>query len=205
MIFIHHVKKSRKRLAVEYDCSVVIDVSSKGVMPFVKLSPFYPHGGIPVPFSEDAISNSVEGIWQGLKVFANHDIDERKFAVDTMSGLKRPTRFYGAPKGHRKGVGGELIDYVSARKLLYVPSYTWVLENKVSDLVVQMGDIAQSADLILLDYTTNEDVNDTSTPFSHASMVKSAIEGLVPNIKNKRFSSGKKNSDCRESQGRLDL
>ena len=32
------------------------------------LSPFYPHGGIPIPFSGSVTSQSVEGIWQGLKV-----------------------------------------------------------------------------------------------------------------------------------------
>ena len=44
-----------------------------------KLSPFYPHGGIPVPFSESVTAMCVEAVWQGLKVFENCGIDTELF------------------------------------------------------------------------------------------------------------------------------
>ncbi|MGN0088780.1 MAG: DUF6939 family protein [Candidatus Limimorpha sp.] len=44
------------------------DVTSQARDGLVRLSPFYPHGGIPVPFSEGYTAACVEGIWQGLKV-----------------------------------------------------------------------------------------------------------------------------------------
>lgn len=53
---------------------LIIDVTSKAQNEFVKFSPFYPIGGIPVPFTDD-IAVSVEGIWQGLKVFETADVD----------------------------------------------------------------------------------------------------------------------------------
>lgn len=54
---------------------------------WLDLSPFYPHGNIPVPFSENTFAYSVEGIWQGLKVFESADIDTSKFEVQNMKGI----------------------------------------------------------------------------------------------------------------------
>jgi hypothetical protein len=54
----------------------VIDVTSKSKSRF---SPFYPHGMIPIPAMEGKTSASVEGIWQGLKLFPDKDIDLSKF------------------------------------------------------------------------------------------------------------------------------
>src|SRR5262245_22655287 len=58
---------------------VIHDVTSRGPEPWVRFSPFFPHGGIPVPFTAGRTAMSVEGIWQGLKVFASADVDESKF------------------------------------------------------------------------------------------------------------------------------
>ena len=48
---------------------------SKADRPWVKFNPFYPQGGIPIPFSFKALGASVAGIWQGLKVFEQAEID----------------------------------------------------------------------------------------------------------------------------------
>ena len=196
MIYIHNVKKSRKRLAKEYDNSVIINVSSKSKLPYLKLSPFYPHGNIPVPFSEGTYSESIEGIWQGLKVFDKFDIDTTKFSIRTMSGIKRPTRFYGKPLGHRKGVNGDLINYLDARKLIYIPTYLWVLKNKASDIISTIYKKALKKDIVLLDYTTNENIEDLSKPLSHASLIKQLVIQMDPIKLNKKFSSeeSKKNN-----------
>ena len=64
------VESKRKKIAILYrqhPGALIVDVTSKGPMPWMKFSPFYPHGGIPVPFSPGYVSESVEGIWQGLK------------------------------------------------------------------------------------------------------------------------------------------
>ena len=57
----------------EFGNPEIIDVTSKGNEPWVKFSPFYPHGDNPVPFL-DRTAQSVEGIWQALKVFENEDV-----------------------------------------------------------------------------------------------------------------------------------
>ncbi|WP_374223344.1 hypothetical protein [Streptomyces sp. F63] len=56
-------------LTAAFPGAEVIDVTSRAPEPWVRLSPFYPHGGIPVPYCDDVTSESVEGIWQALKVF----------------------------------------------------------------------------------------------------------------------------------------
>lgn len=188
MIFIENKKKGAKTLAKLYPKAEVIDVTSKGKEPFVRLSPFYPHGNIPVPFSTNTFAYSVEGIWQGLKVFEQSDIDISKFEVQNMNGIKRTVRKYGKPLGHRKGVSGsELLDYLTARKQIYLPSYAWLLQNKTTSEVDQLIQIALRQDLVLLDFETNADIDNTKKPLSHAALIKKFIDKKYPELLEKRF------------------
>ena len=84
--------------------STVLDVTSRGAQPWVQFSPFYPHRGIPVPMSAGYTTYSVEGAWQGLKVFETHGVDLSKLRVTGMKDLKRTVRKYGRVLGHRAGV-----------------------------------------------------------------------------------------------------
>lgn len=188
MIFIENKKKGAKTLAKLYPKAEVIDVTSKGKEPFVRLSPFYPHGNIPVPFSTNTFAYSVEGIWQGLKVFEQADIDISMFEVQDMKGIKRTVKKFGKPLGHRKGVGGsELFDYLTARKQIYLPSYAWLLQNKTTSEVDQLVQIALRQDLVLLDFETNADIDNTNKPLSHAALIKKFIDKKYPELIEKRF------------------
>ena len=51
----------------KYPDADVIDLTSKGDLPWRKFSPFYPHGDIPIPLLPGATAWSVEDIWQALK------------------------------------------------------------------------------------------------------------------------------------------
>lgn len=181
MIVIESKKKSLETIKKQYDGAYIFDVTSHATDQFVKLSPFYPNGGIPVPFSEGKVAACVEGIWQGLKVFEDYDIDPSRFSIRNMKNLKRTTRKFGKCLGHRKGIKGEeLLGYIEARKLIYLPSYKWVLENRCADLVKLIRIIAQKKTVVLLDYETNSDVLDPKKPLSHASLIKAYIEGNYP-------------------------
>ena len=163
-----------------YPDAMIIDVTSHAQDEFVKFSPFYPIGGIPVPFTDD-VALSVEGIWQGLKVFEDADIDTHSFTKRDMKNLKRTVRMYGPCLGHRKGVyGEELMGYIEARKQIYLPSYKWVLENKLQKLVTAVRVISKNKPVVLLDYNTNPDVNNPKKPLSHAALIKAYIEGNYP-------------------------
>lgn len=175
-IVIKNKRCKRENIEKEYPGCVIFDVTSKGEMK--QLSPFYPHGGIPIPFSQGATSMCVEGIWQGLKVFQSGEgIDRSCFRNDTMKGLKRTFRTHGKCIGHQKGImSKELLEYIQARKEIYVPSYFWMLEHKCNDLVEKIRNESKERTVVLLDYDTNGDIDDWHKPLSHASLIKRFIE-----------------------------
>lgn len=181
MIVIESHKKKTENILKKYPGAILADVTSKATDALVKLSPFYPHGGIPVPFSEGITATCVEAIWQGLKVFEGSDVDIHLFKNDTMKNIKRSVRKNGKPLGHRKGVNGDgLLGYIEARKQIYIPTYRWVLENKVSSIIERMREASKTKTIILLDYNINQDVDDASKPLSHAFLIKAYIEGIYP-------------------------
>ena len=174
MLAVRSRRKKRESIEREFDAPTIIDVTSKGPDPWVKFSPFYPHGNIPVPLS-GVTAQSVEGIWQGLKVFESCSIDTSKFDVTTMKGLKRTVRKYGRVLGHQAGVDSDdLLEYVEARKRIYLPAYQWVLENPLAELVSELTKMSEAGTVVLLDYETNGDVEDRSKPLSHASLIVQA-------------------------------
>lgn len=181
MIYIENKRKSEAKLKDKYPNAKIVDVTSKATTGLVKLSPFYPHGEIPIPFSEGKTAMSVEGIWQGLKVFEREDIDPKMFKNNKMKNIKRTVRKFGKPLGHRKGVKGtELLDYVQARIQIYLPAYLWVLENKVQYIIDRLREVSKEHDIVLLDYETNDDVLNANKPLSHAFLVKAYVEGNYP-------------------------
>ena len=181
MIIVESKRKKPATILKKYPDAILADVTSGAKDGLVKLSPFYPHGGIPVPFSEGYTATCVEAIWQGLKVFEGADVDTSLFQNDTMKGLKRTVRRFGKPLGHRKGVNGtELLGYIEARKQIYIPTYRWVLENKVTPIIERMREASRTKTIVLLDYDTNADVENAKKPLSHASLIKAYVEGTYP-------------------------
>lgn len=182
MIIIESKRKKPTTILKKYPDAILADVTSGAKDGLRKLSPFYPHYGIPVPFSEGYTATCVEAIWQGLKVFESCDADTTLFQNDTMKNIKRTVRRYGKPLGHRKGVNGkELLGYIEARKQIYIPTYKWVLKNKVASIIERLKAASDSGKtIVLLDYDTNADVENTKKPLSHASLIKAYIEGIYP-------------------------
>ena len=181
MIVIESKRRKRENILKKYPDAIIADVTSQATDGLVRLSPFYPHGGIPVPFSDGYTAMCVEAIWQGLKVFESADVDVDMFDNDTMKNIKRTVRRFGKPLGHRKGVKGtELLGYIEARKQIYLPAYKWVLENKVANIIERLREASKTKTIVLLDYTTNCDIDNPKTPLSHAFLIKAYAEGLYP-------------------------
>jgi hypothetical protein len=183
MIYLENKRKSEAKLKEKYPNAKIIDVTSKATDAMVKLSPFYPHGGIPIPFSDGHTAICVEGIWQGLKVFEKEGIDLKSFRNDTMKDIKRTVRKFGKPLGHQKGIRSTLLlDYIQARIQIYLPTYLWVLENRAKNVIEQLKEASKENDLVLLDYETNDDVLNSQKPLSHAYLVKAYLEGNYPSF-----------------------
>ncbi|WP_144118565.1 DUF6939 family protein [Catellatospora sichuanensis] len=180
---VHLVSKRRAAASIEaaYPEAVVVDVTSRGPQPWVRLSPFFPHGDIPVPFTPGVTSRSVEGVWQALKVFLHADVDPGKLTVTAMRGLKRTTAAYGLPLGHRRGLHGTvLLGYEHARREIYLPTYRHLLEGPAAPEVAQLRELAEGGQVVLLDYTLNGDPADLRTSLSHAALLRRHLLGDWP-------------------------
>lgn len=185
MIVVANKKRKMEKLQEEYPGAIIFDITSSSPYNGGKLlSPFYPHKNIPIPGdSKGMTAYSVEGIWQGLKVFEHAGIDMHSFRNDTMKDIKRTVRKFGRPLGHQFGVySKELLSYLDAKRLIYAPAYKYVLENvpEVKGVIEKIRQKSQESNIVLLDYNINPDNRDASKPLSHAELVKMYIEGRYP-------------------------
>lgn len=201
MIYIANKRRKEEGIKKQYPNAIILDVTSKAGWA-QQLSPFYPHGGIPIPNSEEVTGMSVEGIWQGLKVFETQGISYTHFRNTSMRGLKRTVRTLGKPLGHSYGTNSEeLFDYLEARIAIYLPTYKWVLENvpAVKDLVDRIRTKSLTTDIVFLDYNTNEDYTNLKSPLSHAALIKLYIEGRYPNITLNQYRNGEYENNFQKS------
>ena len=181
MIIIESKRKKSENILKKYPNAIIADVTSKATDGLVKLSPFYPHGDIPVPFSQGYTATCVEAVWQGLKVFEDEDVDVKMFLNDTMKDIKRTVRKHGRVLGHRKGVHGtEILGYVEAKHQIYIPAYRWMLEHRAMYIIERLRKASETKTIVLLDYNTCCNVDDETKPLSHAYLVKAYAEGLYP-------------------------
>ena len=168
-----------------YPDAIIFDVTMSGAMK--KLSPFYPHGDIPVPFTSNAFSMTVEGIWQGLKVFEFEGVDTSCFREEEEKKIKRTSSLKGKYKGHNKGTrilkGSEedskLLESADAIKQIYIPSYKWMLENKCSKIIEKIKELSQEKTVILLDDKVVVDIEKATKIISPAALIKAYIEEKI--------------------------
>ena len=185
MIIVANKKRKLEKIMEENPGAYILDVTSSSEQYEGKiLSPFYPHGRIPIPGeSKTVTATCVEAIWQGLKVFEDDGIDLVMFRNDTMKNIKRTVRKFGKPLGHQYGVfSKELLGYDDAKRLIYIPTYRYVLENvaSVKRSLDKIRTILETRDVVLLDYNLNPDNADKSKPLSHAELIKMFLEGRYP-------------------------
>lgn len=154
----------------------VVDVTSKGER-YRVLSPFHPVGDIPVPGMPGVTSASVEGLWQGLKVFAPtdprlvHGVDTASFRNKSAKNLKRTARKYGAPPlGHFAGEGRALLPYAAAQADIYIPAYEQHL-RRLEAYVLELAALADQGPLVLVDYDTNSRLG-ARKALSHAHLIR---------------------------------
>ena len=152
------------------DGSAVFDVSSYADPPFCTLSPMWVHGDIPVSGMPGTVSDTVEGVWQGLKVIRGKTAP-RYFRGP---GAKRG----GKPSGHQFGT--KLLGIVEARRKIYVPTYEWMLENCIDPAVIDGFIAAAFAGVTqhFHDLADNGDINDASQPLAHAAVLAQYLNRL---------------------------
>lgn len=166
-------KRNAAMIQRKYPNALVKDMSERH-----KLSPFYSHEGIRVPFTDGYTGVSVAAIWNSLMVFEDADVDMelRNIRIHTL-GRKHVGNFVGIRQGY---FNNYIMDVVEARKKILIPMYRWMLEQKVFPIVQQLRETAKQRDIILLDDSMNSDIGNVNQPLSQAWLLKSYVEGLYP-------------------------
>jgi hypothetical protein len=103
----------------------------------------------------------------------NSGVNRRYFKKDMMVEKERG----GEVKGYRFGGEKELLSEAEARKMILVPAYEWVLENRCGKLMKVLKKISEERTVVLLDGSVNDDIENVSEPFSIASVIKNHLEG----------------------------
>lgn len=161
--------------------AIIIDFTCKGNLAIDHLNPYYPYRDIPVPNSGGAVAESVGSIWQGLKVFEKRDLDEELIRSYTFNRSKLNTQNYGDYLGHRYGTHGlDLLDISDARRRILVPTYKWLLDYKVQDVIVRIREANKNRDIIFIDRVADTEAHDFFHHISHVYLIKAYIEGLWP-------------------------
>lgn len=63
MILIESKCKKYENILKKHPDAIIADITSHAKDSLIKLSPFYPHGGKPVSFSNGATATCVEALW----------------------------------------------------------------------------------------------------------------------------------------------
>lgn len=144
-----------------YKTGIVIDLIGNQYSSLSILSPYYLHGGIPIPYSLSVCGKSVFDVWETLRVIDN-------------GAQKKVAKF-------RKGVGvNEYWDLAGARRNILIPVYGWMLENKVFKHIQYLRRMSTTTDIVILDKSTNCEIDNTDMPLSISYLLKSYLEGHGP-------------------------
>jgi len=145
-----------------------INVSSRGDSIYKILSPFSHHKSykIPVPGKEYIRADSVEGIWQGLKLFCGIT-DESQFSG-------RASKRKGIPDAFL--FGDEQVGYIEARHKIYQPAYIYHLINNALPIVANdLEARLQNGNVLFHDLEKNKDIKNPQKSYSHASLAVEVI------------------------------
>jgi hypothetical protein len=164
-LFLPYSQRSTLRKA-----ATVYDVSSYGDPPFCTLSPMWVHQDIPLPGMPGFSSDTVEGIWQGLKVIRG-EIAPRFFKG---SCGKRG----GKPSGHR--YGEKLLKIVEAREKIYRISYEWVLVHRVESALIDRFVVSAFAGITqhFHDVSDNGNIGNADEGWAHAAVLVQYLNRL---------------------------
>lgn len=154
----------------------------RNMRPFDCFNPFrvWPEPSIPVPGQDNHLARSVESVWQGLKLV--DDIPD--FAQFAGQPTKRPPDHARHTDSYRYAdsqflYGERKLGLVSARFLIYLPTYLYLLNTLVPDTVI--GTICehlnQCGPALFFDWDENQDILDPSRSWSHSALLASWFNG----------------------------
>ncbi len=144
------------------------------------LNPFYSDRSIqiPVPGQNCLFSNSLEAIWQGLKIVGGQmDLDmfltEPRKRPNTKERRELTAQGQYSYQDSRFQYGTEELDLITARKVIYVPSYRFLFDNFVpTEFKEQVkSQLKDGKDVYFYDWDDNPDIDNPNESFAHASLL----------------------------------
>lgn len=147
-----------------------VDVSCTSTDPtFRRFSPIHPHGPLPVPGLADAVSWTVEGAWNGLKVFEGEGIDASRFSVRAKKRSAFQRRAGGA-RGSLVGFlhGGRLVSAAEAAAAVYEPCYArCIAEHLRAETAFLVALVREGNRVALLDSCPAADDEEAAPSHAH--------------------------------------
>jgi hypothetical protein len=169
-------KKGRKIRKKENPQRIAYDAASMEEHKFLNPFFFSEDFNIPVPGQVNKYSNTVEAIWQGLKIvdgetcFDMFGIQEPHKRPMTRARKEDPDFKYADSKFE---YGGKELDLVTARKVIYVPTYRHLFEHYVPDEFKEQvkKQVEEGKEVFFYDWDDNPDLDNTEKSFAHASLL----------------------------------
>lgn len=154
---------------------LTFDVSIKAPDGWDVLSSMFDHGGIPVPGLPGQTSRTVDGIWEGLKKF-QYDAEDLSQFESPKPKKRRVTDDSGAYLGHLYE-GKPLRDEIEARRLIYVPAYTWMVKHCPAARAKfdELFELSRNHTLHLHDGNENGKIYDDSRPYAYAALLADMV------------------------------
>ncbi|NHR05466.1 hypothetical protein HA052_09650 [Chromobacterium haemolyticum] len=143
----------------------------------------WPEPSIPVPGQTGLLARSVESIWQGLKL-VNGQTDFDQFLGPPH---KRPSdaerrRLHGyCYSDSRFAYGDRSLNLLSARLLIYLPTYLFLLDRLVPEALLRQlrQHLEQTGPVLCYDWDANQNIADTSSSFSHSAILANWLNGML--------------------------
>ncbi len=146
---------------------------------------------------EGVMSKTVENAWQFLKIWdftEGWDANSAKAAFECDCAMRFPRGKGSKPVGHYWGETGECLDYIEARKRIYLPAYCQLLDQPDrQELILRLRNEAKLQRIVIWDYDSysisnlglqnfSDTINCTVRPFAHAFIVAMAVTGQLRNF-----------------------
>ena len=157
----------------ESSSTVAFDVSSYAEPPFRYLSPltYAPDISLPVPGMDGVVAQSVESVWQGLKVI-DGKIDKKLFT-------RRPKKREGIVEGHY--YGAKMLAIEEARELIYIPTYNLYLNHYASEATDAILEEQRAGKTVYVyDVSDNGDIR-IPEPLAHSSVLATYLNLIIFN------------------------
>lgn len=174
-----HLKATRRDVL----CVDSADCAPASMLRFRCFNPFYfdPDVAIPVP-GQNLFACSIESVWQGLKL-----VDGRTdLAMFQRSPYKRPAETVRREPGYVYEdslflYGDHIVDLVTARYVIYLPTYLHVMEHLVPEAVLEeiLTTLDQGGIVAFYDWDSNFILTDPTQSFSHSALLAAWFNGTL--------------------------